>query len=227
MWESLLPDGVAAVAAVLAPWPAMRQFYLSGGTALTLQCGHRSSRDLDFFSRAPVSMLPELSDWDAVVQRFSHSEWLQRDTDQIRVILEGVSVTFLAYPFSHTFPFQSWRGLAVADIHDIAAQKAYTVGRRATARNYLDLHEVLCSRRIPLEDVMRQAQQIYRDGFSPRLFLQQLTYTCDLTDRDDALSLLTVPQTFEAVAQDLQDIVRQWMQQQMCPRGSCDHQGPR
>ncbi|MEK7577245.1 MAG: nucleotidyl transferase AbiEii/AbiGii toxin family protein [Patescibacteria group bacterium] len=29
------------------------QFYLSGGTALSLQTGHRESEDLDFFTQKP------------------------------------------------------------------------------------------------------------------------------------------------------------------------------
>ncbi|WP_298210030.1 hypothetical protein [Ferrimicrobium sp.] len=46
-----------------------------------------------------------------------------------------MAITLLAYPFQHRYDFFSWRGLWVADPRDIATQKAYTIGRRAVARD--------------------------------------------------------------------------------------------
>lgn len=213
MHEGVLPTGVADVATTLAEWPALRSFYLSGGTALALQHGHRQSRDLDFFTKSPLSTLPALSGLNTLLDRFTHVAWIQRDPDQFHLQLNGVSVTLLAYPFSHDFDFRSWNGSDVADVRDIAVQKAHTIGRRAHARDYLDLHEILTTGVVTLGNLMQRAQHTYQGAFSPRLFLQQLTYTRDLPDRDDALSLLTVPRAFEAIEQDLQMIVRQWVQE--------------
>ncbi|NMP25051.1 hypothetical protein [Sulfobacillus harzensis] len=128
-----------------------------------------------------------------------------------------MSVTLLAYPFPHRFGYQPWRGLAVADARDVAVQKAYTVGRRAQARDYLDLHAVLTRGIVSLDDLMRLAQDTYRDAFSPRLFLQQLTYTQDLPDRDSALSLLVTPQSFDTITQDLTRQVQNWAAQRFRP----------
>lgn len=208
--EAMLPPGTAAVAQVLSEWRALDQFYLAGGTALALHLGHRQSRDLDFFTRAPQEQLPVLSDLDRILARFQTVEWELKTTDQIQCRLDGLSVTFLAYPFPHRFPFQSWRGLAVADARDIAVQKAYTVGRRAQARDYLDLHAILMRGVASLDDLLTWAHETYGGTFSPRLFLQQLAYTADLPDRDAALSLLVNPTTFDAVAADLNQMVRDW-----------------
>lgn len=225
MWESILPAGVADVASILASWPGMREFYLSGGTAMALHHGHRKSRDLDFFTRNVMTLLPDLSGLDTMLATFSEVEWTQRAPDEVRLRLDGVSVTLLAYPFAHDFGFWEWRGLAVAYARDIAVQKAYTVGRRAQARDYLDLYAMFQSGLISLEELMRRAQNIYQDSFSPRLFLQQPTYTRDLPDRDDALSLLKTPQPFETVERKLQEVVRQWAEQHLqYPEG--EFQGP-
>ncbi len=91
------------------------------------------------------------------------------------------------------------RGLDIADYRDIAVQKAYTLGRRAQARDYLDLHAVLQAGFISFDDLLRWTQETYHEAFSARLFLQQLTYT-----RDIVLSLLTTLQSFEAIERDLQ-----------------------
>jgi len=197
----------------------MEDFYLAGGTALALHLGHRQSGDLDFFTRDPQERLPALPDLDPVLARFPSVEWEVKTAEQIQCRLDGVSVTLLVYPFSHRFALQSWRGLAIADTRDIAVQKAYKVRRRAQARDYLDLHAILTRGIVSLDDLLVWAHQIYGEAFSPRLFLQQLTYTADIPDRDTALVLLMHPTTFDAVAADLAQLVRDWSAQRF-------HQAP-
>jgi len=170
--EALLPPGTAAVAQRLAEWRTLDQFYLAGRTGLALSLGHRQSHDLDFFTRAPRARLPDLPDLDRVLARFQTVEWALQTAEQIQCRLDGVSVTLLAHPFAHRSAFRLWRGLAVADARDIAVQKAYTVGRRAQARDYLDLHAILTQGIASLDDLLSWAHDIYRDAFSPRLFLQ-------------------------------------------------------
>jgi hypothetical protein len=213
MIESVLMAGAMETASILASWSAMQNFYLSGETALALQEGHRRSKDLDFFTRHPIEALPELPQLDNFLKRFTQAEWTHKSPDQINWTLNGVSVTLLAYPFAYDFDFHTWRGLAVADVRDIAVQKAYTVGRRAQARDYIDLHAIIKTGLLGIDELMSRAQRTYGDAFSPRLFLQQLTYTHDLTDKDkdDAVSLLIEPQSFATVEQDLQSMVQDWM----------------
>lgn len=215
--EDLLPAGTAQVAGLLAEWPVMGQFYLSGGTALALHLGHRQSRDLDFFTRNPLGTLPPLAGIDHMLTGFRMVEWDLNVPEQIQWRLNDVSVTLLAYPFPHHFDYHPWRGMAVADARDVAVQKAYTVGRRAAARDYLDLHAVLTRGLVSLDDLMRLAGETYHDAFSARLFLQQLTYTQDLPDRDSALTLLVTPQSFEAISRDLTQEVQNWAARRLSP----------
>lgn len=226
MHEDLLPASTAAVAAALAQWPAMHQFYLAGGTALTLQLGHRQSRDLDFFTRQPTGTLPPLAAMDEMLASFAHVQWDLHTAHQVQWRLDNVSVTLLAYPFLHHFPYHMWQGIAVADVRDVAVQKAYTLGRRAQARDYLDLQAVLTRGLVSLDDLIHLAQDTYHDAFSARLFLQQLTYTQDLPDRDSALSLLVTPQSFETIARDLARQVQNWAAQHLGPP-TLPPQGPR
>lgn len=215
--EDLLPVGTAEVASLLAQWSVMSHFYLAGGTALALHLGHRQSRDLDFFTRNPLGTLPPLAGMDDILTGFQMVEWSLNTPAHIEWRLNDVSVTLLAYPFSHHFDYHPWRGIAVADARDIAVQKAYTVGRRAQARDYLDLHAVLTRGILSLDDLMRLARETYHDAFSARLFLQQLTYTQDLADRDSALSLLETLQSLETIARDLTQQVQTWAAQRLRP----------
>ena len=211
--ESVLMTGVAEVASILASWSPMQKFYLSGGTALALQVGHRRSKDLDFFTRYPLEALPELLKMDDLLKRFRSVEWTHKSPEQIDWKVNGVSVTLLAYPYMCEFEFHTWRGLSLADPKAIAVQKAYTLGRRAQARDYIDLHTIGTIGLMSIDEIISHAQNTYGDAFSPRLFLQQLTYTHDLTDKDkdEALSLMIEPQSFATIEQDLQRMAQDWI----------------
>jgi hypothetical protein len=224
--EDLLPPGTAHVASLLAQWPVMHEFYLAGGTALALHLGHRQSQDLDFFTRKTLKALPTLAGLDDLLTDFRTVEWELKTTEHIQWRLNEVSVTLLAYPFPHHFAYYPWQGIAVADARDVAVQIPYTVGRRAQARDYLDLHAVLTRGLLSLDDLIRLAQETYQDAFSTRLFLQQLTYTQDLPDRDNALSLLVTPQSFDTITHDLTQQVQTWVAQQLRP-STRSPQGPR
>jgi hypothetical protein len=213
MIESVLMDGAVETASPLASWLPMQKFYLSGGTALALHKGHRRSKDLRFFTLHPLEVLPELPQLDNLLKRFRWVEWIHKSPEQIDWRLNGVSVTLLAYPFAHDFEFRTWRDISVADPKDIALQKAYTLGRRARARDYIDLHAIMKAGLMSIDEIINRAQHTYGNAFSPRLFLQQLTYTHDLVDKDkdEAVSLMIEPQSFTIVEQDLQRLVQEWI----------------
>ena len=72
--------------------------------------------------------------------------------------------------------------------------KAYTLGRRATFRDYIDLYFLLINAYITLREIIEDASKKFvlsgEKLFSTRLFLEQLAYTEDLEDKDAALNLL-------------------------------------
>lgn len=198
MYESVLADGVLPVAARLGQLPQLREFYLAGGTALALQIGHRQSRDLDFFTRKPVRRLTVKESTSWISQYFSQVQVVDLQSDQAHYVVEGVNLMLLAYPFARPFQDLDWRGLNVADARSIAVQKAYTIGRRPQARDYLDIEAVLNRGVLDLGTLVSQAVEVYGDAFSPKLFLQRLTYTKDIADAADAIGLLVKPRAFSA-----------------------------
>ena len=155
----------------LATWPTMNMFYLLGGTALALHLSHRQSQDLEFFTRDPLEILPQIEQIDKKFAEFSQVEWQINTREQLQCRLDDVSITMLAYPFPHGFEYHQWHGIAVADVRDIATQKVYTIGRRTQARDYLDLHAILTHGMLSLDELIRYAQMTYSGVFFPRLFL--------------------------------------------------------
>jgi len=55
--SNTLPKATAAVLEKIKNIEYLKRFYLSGGTALSLQMGHRESEDLDFFTKTSFDSL--------------------------------------------------------------------------------------------------------------------------------------------------------------------------
>lgn len=154
-------------------------WYLAGGTALALQIGHRISYDFDFFGQEEI----ELSLRRTVIQSFGKELRFTMDSkEQLSFFTpEQVKITFAVTPFAPIKPLLRIAGIVSESIDDIAADKAFTVGRRGALRDYVDLFFLLTGHTI-LSTVISDAQRKYRSMFDEKLFLEQLNYLDDITD---------------------------------------------
>ena len=94
--ETLLPNTVNLVKVFQLKKPQfLNEFYLSGGTGLSLQLGHRKSEDLDFFSKnsfKPNILLEKIS-------KLGHLENVELEKGTLNIFLNKVKVQFLEYPY--------------------------------------------------------------------------------------------------------------------------------
>lgn len=201
--ELVLGEEARKVAKALARSPLTQTFYLAGGTALALQLGHRVSFDLDFFQFGPSERIDSKYIASTLENRFSR-ETLSMEisqSDQCTWRINSTKVSFIAYPFPLVEEpvlgaaiGRDLEGLKIASIRDIACMKAYALGRRTAFRDYVDLRFVLTKTNLSLsslvEDCAHKFVLVGERLFSKRLFLEQLTYTEDIEDRDATLKLL-------------------------------------
>lgn len=167
---------------VLPRLAAFRGFSLAGGTALALQIGHRRSVDFDLFSPAEIS-----ADLLRKVEAVFPSASLMlsvNNPDELTIFIDGVKVSFIQYPFPVFSEMVSYEGIAMLTIPLIAATKAYTIGRHASFKDYVDLYFILAEKHDTLDGIMRRAEALYGGAFNTRLFLEQLTYTEDVHDTE-------------------------------------------
>ena len=95
------------------------------------------------------------------------------------VVVHGVKITFLSYPFPLTFSVP-WAGvIAVADLLTLAAMKAYTLGRRAKWKDYVDLY-VIMKHHHTISEVVKKAREMFGEEFNEKLFRSQLAYFADI-----------------------------------------------
>ncbi len=114
------------------------RYYLAGGTGVALHLGHRRSHDLDFFSGEAV-------DPDALIRRLktlSGFALASQAPETLHATVQGIKVSFFAYPYPLIFPLATFLGVNVADPREIACMKLSAIAGRGTKRDFVDLYMV-------------------------------------------------------------------------------------
>ena len=135
----------------LTKLPAIKDFYLAGGSAIGWHLGHRRSNDLDLFSDTEI----DLARVERAVKRLAGSKILSVSDATIHLELDGTLVDIVSYPYP---PLQSPtpgpEGCRVAALIDLAVMKLGAVARRGIRRDFWDL-KVLIESGISIEETAR------------------------------------------------------------------------
>ncbi|MDD4191355.1 MAG: nucleotidyl transferase AbiEii/AbiGii toxin family protein [Mangrovibacterium sp.] len=153
-----------------------KEFYLVGGTAIALHIGHRRSIDFDLFkfnAIKPKSIIDKISEFNYpyLVTR--------RVTEQLNVTIHDVKFTFYQYPFKISAPETLEDILRLPELIDLAAMKAYALGRISKWKDYVDMYFILKDH-FPISQITERATLLFGQLFSEKLFRAQLSYFDDI-----------------------------------------------
>ena len=129
-------------------------FYMIGGTALSLQLGLRESYDFDFCVPNPFNnelLLEELGSLGNIKVK-------QNQKGTCDVILNGVQVSFFYYPnqvISDFVTIEEMPKLKIASILDIAIMKIVAIGGRGSKKDFFDLYNIINQHEIAIEDTVK------------------------------------------------------------------------
>jgi hypothetical protein len=119
-------------------------YYLAGGTALSLQIGHRVSDDIDLFTKNNINKEAILhyskkylsndykiiNNSEAIFQLFSEKKKLKLD--------------FVQFPYDLIDPLVEEEGIRMIDKNDISAMKISAAGTRGNeAKDFIDIYYLL------------------------------------------------------------------------------------
>jgi len=172
MNKNILNKDQLAVLPLLKPF--MKDYYLAGGTAIALQIGHRKSIDFDMFSDKKINRSKIDNLLKEQIERVIVS-----NKEEYTLIIKGVKVTFLHYPFKTEISEKLGNYCRMPGLLDLAAMKAYTIGKRTEIKDYVDLY-FLIKGHFQITEVEKRATEIFGTIFSPKLFRSQLIYFDDL-----------------------------------------------
>lgn len=150
---------------------------LAGGTALLLQIKHRYSFDFDIFFDKPgvETYFTKLARLFGVKERR-----VDLPNHQTFFTKKDIQITLFYYEFAPLYTKVKTSSLPLFNLKDIAADKAYTLGRRPMWRDYVDLFFLLKEKHVVLKDLIRDAKRKFKTLFDAKLFLQQLIYFGDI-----------------------------------------------
>ena len=173
--QTLPPDTAKLLSLLQQKNPGfLSSFYLSGGTALSIQLGHRESEDLDFFSQNPFK--PELIEQQLLEYGSLSETELSHGT--LNTYLNGMKLQFLYYPYRLIKPVVDWEGIHLSSVIDIACTKLQTVGMRGSRKDFIDIFFLL--KEMTLETILTYTKEKYLESdYSETHILKSLVYFDD------------------------------------------------
>lgn len=151
------------------------EFGLVGGTAIALQIGHRKSIDFDLFKKGAFDILKINKNINTF---FPIEQVLVENPDEYTIKVNRVQLTFYNYPFELKYNIRFDQIISMSDLLTIAAMKAFALGKRAKWKDYVDLYFIF--QQYSLKEVVANANEIFKNQFSEKLFREQLSYHQDI-----------------------------------------------
>lgn len=155
-----------------------RDYYLVGGTSLSLQIGHRNSIDIDLFGNCEIKQnqfIEKLKDFgEVIVTQSSKNIFISE--------VNGIKVDFVNYKYpllSNPIIMDEIRMLSKMDI---AAMKLNAIAGRGSKKDFVDLYFLL--NEFTLKEIIAFYLQKYSDG-SEFMVQKSLTY---FEDADEQLN---------------------------------------
>jgi len=165
-----------------------REFYLVGGTAIALHIGHRRSIDFDLFKQGRLVHHRILKKLDV----YKPYTVTRRVEEQLNLILKRVKFTFFEYPFPVEVDCKFEDIIKLPDLLNLAAMKAFALGRRSKWKDYVDLYFILRDH-YSLNKIIEKTSTIYGELFSEKFFRAQLSYFEDVDYSEEVEYLVKQP----------------------------------
>lgn len=200
MHSEILSDNQKELLPLMAQF--RREYYLVGGTAIALYLGHRRSIDFDLFKPSAINHKRNLD--KIAASSFTHAV-TRRVSEQMNLVVNDVKVTFFQYPFpvDPTEKFENC--FRLPSLLQLAAMKAYALGRRSKWKDYVDLYFLLLDY-FTIQDISAVATQIFGDLYSEKMFRSQLCYFDDIDYTEAVDWLIPNPPTEEQIKQALTEL---------------------
>ena len=120
----------------------------------------------------------------------------------MNLIVNNVKITFYQYPFQIKANNIFDKIIRLPNLLDLAAMKAYALGRRSKWKDYVDLYFLL-KENFSINEISQKASIIFGDLFSDKLFRSQLSYFEDVDYSEEVEYMIPNPPTNEEIKNGL------------------------
>ncbi len=158
----------------LMDFSQLKDFFLVGGTALSLQIGHRISIDIDLFSLNSFddeSLLAQMEKEFCFVLDFRAANTLKGEID-------GIKVDLITHGYPLVKPLLLFEGIRVCALEDIAAMKLNAISGNGTRlKDFTDI--AYLSSYLTLTQMMNAYREKYT-ARNPAIVVKSLVYHQDI-----------------------------------------------
>lgn len=200
--QTVYPETLGLLKALMQE-PLLNDFYLVGGTALSLQIGHRISVDIDLFTNTSFDstiLSAELRQKYNFKEKLNRGYFLQGEID-------GVKVDILKYPYKPLNPIIEVEKVRMVVAADISSMKMAAITNRGRKRDFIDLFFLL--KQFSLKQIIDWYQQKYDTEIF--MLLQSLVYFDD-ADGDIDLNMIE-PLDWEMIKKEIAKEVKKYLKE--------------
>ena len=200
LYQQAVAAGTFRLLESICSIPQLSGFNLAGGTALSLQIGHRISVDLDFFGNREFST-------DEILDLLTGEKPISIISQNKNILIlnvKNVKVDFVNYHYpliSQPIEAGAVRLLAMADI---AAMKLAAVAGRGRQRDFYDIYFLL--KEFSLKQMIDFYNKKYEDG-SEMMVARSLTFFDD-ADVDETPRVINHKISWEEIKGTISNEVR-------------------
>ena len=155
-------------------------YFLVGGTALSLQIGHRISDDIDLFTREKINK-------DEILDFFNGNYYgsyqiISNQNIIFQLIVKEIKIDMVKYDYKLIEDIKTDNGIKYLGKKDIAAMKLMAIANRGDqAKDFIDIYYLL--KEISLEDMFEYFKIKYnQNDISP--IKRSLIYFDDITENN-------------------------------------------
>ncbi len=170
----------------------LADFFLVGGTALSLQIGHRISIDIDLFSQNAFD--------ENILFAYLESEKKLRlnflDRNTIKGQIDDIQVDLISHPYPLVDEIQVQEGIRLAGLKDISAMKLNAiVGSGSRLKDFVDI--AFLSSYLSLEEMVGSYSYKY-ESRNPFITLKALSYHGDI-NHDEPIRFCTGSYSWKSI----------------------------
>ena len=185
-YETITPETLETLTGLMQ-CQTLKDFHLVGGTALSLQWGHRISDDIDMF-RFTTEDVDRTLIYDELESKFQSISELSRQNYYLKLLINGVKIDLLRYKHPLIAPIIEVDGIRMLSPQDIAPMKLLAINNRGAKKDFYDLYFMF--QQFSLEEMYGFYEKKFGQ-VEPYLIHRSLCYFNDAEGRLDKLETLS------------------------------------
>ena len=186
--------------------PAMKNFVLVGGTALSLQIGHRKSIDIDMFSEQPF----DAEEMSLILKNSFNFYVNNRFKNALMGTIQDIKTDVITHQYKWIRPLLDEEGIRMASLEDIAAMKLNAIaGNGSRLKDFVDI--AFLSSCFSLQQMLDFFEEKYPNNNSvialkSLCYFDDIIFDVDILYQDSPLSWEIIKSRIIAMVQEPQKV---------------------